>query len=99
MSRHERHEYHEDDDQTPTGADTPVEQDADLLDASDSQLLRTMAREVRQILRRLNKGDITFALLEHRMKAVERLVYGTTGLVLFAFMGALIALVITTHHP
>jgi tetrahydromethanopterin S-methyltransferase subunit G len=47
-----------------------------------------------EILSRLAKGDTAIALLEHRIGAIERIVYGLCGLVLTAVAGGIIGLVV-----
>jgi hypothetical protein len=80
---------HRHDDDTPSDA-------ADLVGQPDSDVLRGVARDVRSILERLAKGDTALALLEHRVKQLETIVFGLVSTILLAFVTGLIVLVMKT---
>lgn len=79
-------------DDTPLATDH--HQDAGL---SERELLHGIRRDVRHILERLATGDTAIALLQHRVAALERIVYTMVGAVLLAFLAAIIALVVRSH--
>jgi tetrahydromethanopterin S-methyltransferase subunit G len=57
-------------------------------------LLAEINRKLDEITERLGKGDTALALLGHRVASLEKIVYGMVGVILFAVVGALVALVI-----
>jgi len=59
--------------------------------------ITTIERDVKDIAEDLDKIDLKYVRVEIfdlRVRQLERLVYGATGMVLVAFMGALVALIL-----
>jgi hypothetical protein len=80
---------HRHDDDTPSEA-------ADLVGQPDSAVLHQVAKDVRSILERLARGDTALALLEHRVKQLETIVFGLVSTILLAFIGGVVLLVMKT---
>jgi hypothetical protein len=58
-----------------------------------STQLEDMHNDVREILRRLGTGDVSFATLDLRVNNLEKVVYGALGVSLTALVMAVIGLV------
>lgn len=65
---------------------------------TQSDILETINGKLDQILDRLAKGDTAIALLDHRITALERIVYGLCGVILLSVVGGLVALVVRSGH-
>jgi hypothetical protein len=53
--------------------------------------IREIRSDVKEILRRLGKGDVTFAATGVRMRVLELVVYGACGAVLLYVAGRVLA--------
>lgn len=62
------------------------------------ELLKAISDKLDQVLERLAHGDTAIALLDHRVNALERIVYGLCGVILLAVVGGLVALVVKAGH-
>jgi len=62
-----------------------------------SRKLDEMHNDLRAILERLGRGDVTFATTVLRVDQIEKVVYGAMGLALTAVVGAIISLVVKSH--
>ena len=56
-----------------------------------SDTIREIRSDVKEILRRLGKGDVTFAATGVRMRVLELVVYGACGAVLLYVAGRVLA--------
>jgi hypothetical protein len=61
---------------------------------SQQEILEKIDSKLDEIIARLAKGDTAIALLDHRVSAVEKIVYGLCTTTLLAVVGGVLALVI-----
>ena len=78
---------------TPLHIDMP-NQDGTGHPPSVYDILSEMNGKLDTITERLGKGDTALALLQHRVDNLEKIVHGVIGVILLAFIGAIVALVV-----